>query len=569
VQALSGELKVHPLIAQVLINRGLTEAKRAQSFLKPALEDLANPFLLKDMEKAVLRLEQALRDGERFTIYGDYDVDGTTGSSLLYLFFRELGASVEVYIPHRIQEGYGLNIKALEYLKDKGNHLVVTVDNGISSVTEAQRAKELGLDLIIIDHHQVPPKVPFAMAILNPKQEDCQHPGKELAGVGVAFQLALGLRNHLRKRGFFEGRAEPNLKKYLDLVTLGTIADMVPLTGQNRILVKMGLKVLSESTNVGVRALKEVAGVTGEVTPGQVGFRLGPRINAAGRLDSAKVGFDLLTCSDPALALQLARKLDEANRERQALEEHIIREASDKVKKDILPKKRRSIFVSDPAWHLGVIGIVASRLVERFYLPTIVGVVEGESMRCSARSIAGLDLFETLKSCADHLKKFGGHRQAAGLTLSLEKKKAFEEAFDQAVRAGLSEEQFTPFIRVDAAIEARFIQERLVEELETLAPFGQGNPEPVFWAKEMTVFNCQKVGSDHLKLKFKTGENLLEAIGFGMGTLEISPAASVDCVFSCQFNEWRGNRRIQLRLVDPPRPQSFKKLPSNPPPPWF
>ncbi len=552
---LAEALKINPLTAQVLINRGFNNPDLAHAFLNPSLENLPNPFLMKDMEKAVLRLEEALKRKERITIYGDYDVDGTTGSSLLYLFFTELQGTVDVYIPHRVQEGYGLNIKALEHLKKEGSQLVVTVDNGISSVAEAEKARELGLDLIIIDHHQVPPKIPFATAILNPKQEDCSYPSKELAGVGVAFQFALALRNHLRKQGYFQDRKEPTLKKYLDLVTLGTIADLVPLTGLNRILVKLGLEVLSESKNLGVQALKEVAGVSGKITPGQVGFRLGPRINAAGRLSSAKVGFDLLTSSDLDQARVLAKQLDIANQERQALEMQIVEEACERIEQEGILQKKCSILVCDPKWHLGVIGIVASRLVDRYYLPAIVGTVEAGKLRCSARSISGLDLYKALQACEIHLEKFGGHRQAAGLTFLEEKKEVFWQAFDQKVKDQLSAEQFIPFVRVDAEIEPNLIQKEFIEELQTLAPFGQGNPEPVFWAKNLTLFDQQQVGSNHLRFKFKGDQYFLEAIGFKMAGVDFTKTKQLMCLFSCQFNEWNGRKQIQLRLVDFPRPK--------------
>jgi single-stranded-DNA-specific exonuclease len=535
------------------VNRGLKEPDEASRFLNPTLENLANPFQMKDMEKAVLRVARALREGESITLYGDYDVDGTTGSSLLYLFLRELNGKVEVYIPHRLREGYGLNTKALEEIRRKGSQLVITVDNGITSVQEAKFAKELQLDLIIIDHHQVPPTLPIAVAILNPKQKDCDYPYKELAAVGVAFQFALALRNHLRKEGFFQERTEPNLKKYLDLVALGTIADVVPLTGQNRILVKEGLKILSESQNLGIRALKEVSGVRGPVTPGQVGFRLGPRINAAGRLDSARVGFELLTTHDETRARTLAEQLDTANRERQELEEQILREAFERIESQAIHKHRRSILIFDPKWHIGVVGIVASRLVERYHLPTLVGSLEGEKIRCSARSISGFDLFKALQECQNHLEKFGGHRQAAGLTLSIEKKDAFWDAFDQIVRSQLSEEQFVPRIRVDTELEADTINENLVEELQRLAPFGQANPEPIFWAKKIKALEKRQVGTNHLKLTLKANKNLLDAIGFGMGDFVVHDSSSLECVFSCQFNEWQGDRKIQLRLLDFPR----------------
>jgi single-stranded-DNA-specific exonuclease len=325
------------------------------------------------------------------------------------------------------------------------------------------------------------------------------------------------------------------------------------LVGQNRILVKLGLQVLSENRNPGVQALKEVAGIAGPVTPGQVGFRLGPRINAAGRLDSAKVGFDLLTSEDPARARLLAEKLDRANQERQALEERIVSEACGKVEREVLPQNRKSIFVCDSEWHLGVIGIVASRLVDRYYLPAIVGRLEGGSLRCSARSIAGLDLYETLQDCRDSLEKFGGHRQAAGLTLRSERKEEFWNTFDQGVKVRLKEEQFTPSIHVDAELSSELIEERLVEELEKLSPFGQGNPEPVFLSRDLKVSRSQRVGNDHLKLSLKTHRRFLDAIGFGMGNVEFQNDIPLSCVFHCQFNEFRGSRKIQLRLIDIPR----------------
>ncbi len=545
------ELNLHPFIAQILINRGYSTPEAAQSFLKPTLDKLANPFLMKDMDKAVMRVEKALSSHEKITIYGDYDVDGTTGSALLYLFLKSLGAEVDVYIPHRVQEGYGLNFKALEELKERGRHLIITVDNGIGSVDQARRAQELGLDLIIIDHHQVPPTLPFAVAVLNPKQEGCLYPYKELSGVGVAFQFAMAFRSHLRKLGYFENRLEPNLKQYLDLVALGTIADLVPLTGQNRILVKAGLEVLEWSQNPGIVALKEIAGVRGRVAPGQVGFRLGPRINAAGRLNSARVGFEMLTTTDAAYARKQAIALDDANRERQALEEAIVLEACKRVEEELLPNQKKSIFLFDTNWHVGVVGIVASRLVERYYLPAIIGMLEGESIRCSARSIAGLDLYQVLKESADYLKTFGGHRYAAGLTLLNSNHQQFAQVFDQKVKDRLSEEQFTPIQKVDVIVTDG-IDSKLVDQLEVLEPFGQGNAEPVFWGKNLKVSNQRRVGENHLKANIQLGAQLFDLIAFGMADQEDRMSYIQECLFSCEYNEWQGRKSIQLRLLDLP-----------------
>lgn len=550
------ELNLSPVIARVLAHRGITNLEEAEKFLRPTLKDLADPFLMKDMKIAVERIACAIQDQEQITLYGDYDVDGTTGSSLLYLFLREIGARVNVYIPHRVKEGYGLNKVALRTLKQQGSSLVITVDNGISAVSEAEFARSIGLTLLIVDHHQVPDILPQAVAILNPKQKNCGYPYKELAAVGVAFNLALGLRSHLRKVGFFENRGEPNLKKYLDLVALGTIADVVPLTGQNRILVKEGLEVLHKSRNPGVIALKEAAGIAGPVNPGQVGFRLGPRINAVGRLETATLGFELLTSSDLNEARRLAQRLENANQERQALEEQMVQEALTRVEQEQIVKKRRSIVLFDARWHLGVIGIVASRLVDRFYLPTIVGTVEEDRVRCSARSISGFDLFESLQVCANHLEKFGGHRHAAGLSFKLQKTEEFWDQFDGQVRKTLREEQFLPSLAIDAELNPDHINEEFVSALEQLAPYGQGNPEPVFLLKDCVPRFPRQIGNDHLKFSLYFQGREVEMIGFKMGNFSIEPNKAYSTIFSCQWNEWQGNKKIQLKLADYPRVES-------------
>lgn len=557
-ELISKELLVSPVIAQIIVNRGIESPELAKSFLNPQLSALPNPFLMKDMDKAVLCIEEALRNKRKTVIYGDYDVDGTTGSSLLYLFLKELGMEVDVYIPHRVQEGYGLNLKALEHLKSEKYDLVVTVDNGISSVEEAQRAREIGLDLVIIDHHQVPPQVPFARAILNPKQIACEYPFKELAAVGVVFQFCLAFRNHLRKQGFFATRPEPNLKKYLDLVVLGTIADMVPLQGLNRILVREGLAVLSHSKNIGIQALKEVSGIEGDVSPGQVGFRLGPRINAVGRLDSAKLGFELLTATQPAQAKALAQKLDAANRDRQELQAAVFEEACVKLESGNFLQNKKSILVFDASWHVGVIGIVASKLVERYHLPALVGTQEGDSVRCSARSIGGLNLYDALSESAAHLKKFGGHKQAAGLHFEIQDQENFWKSFDQAVRKQLScEEDFLPHVSFDAELKPNQIQDSLMEELQRLEPFGQGNAEPVFWSPHLRLKSQKIVGEKHLKLVLKAENRDFDAIGFRMEELKVQTNTPLECLFTCEMNEWMGRKKIQLRLLDSPRDLLF------------
>ncbi|MBF0491250.1 MAG: single-stranded-DNA-specific exonuclease RecJ [Deltaproteobacteria bacterium] len=553
IQQLSLDLKLSPLLIQILLNRGLSTAEDIQNYLNPELSKLADPFLMKDMAKAVQHIEDALEQKLKITVYGDYDVDGTTGATLLYLLLKDLGANVDVYIPHRVQEGYGLNFKALENLRDQKTDLVITVDNGISSVEEAKRAQELGLKLIIIDHHQVPPQIPMAMAVLNPKQSDCQYPYKELSGVGVAFQLAIALRAHLRKKSFFAFRTEPNLKKFLALVALGTIADVVPLTGQNRILVKAGLEVLSRSEEPGIVALKEVSQVKGKVSPVHVGYRLGPRLNAVGRLESAKLGFDLLVCQDRDEAQKLAQALDAANRERQQIEEQILEEAILKVQKELLPQKRKAILVFEPHWHIGVVGIVASRLAEKFCLPALVGCIEGDTVRCSARSIASLNLFEALGACKDQLLKFGGHHHAAGLTFKVQQATALQDNLDLFINEKLGEEDFIPRLKMDAKLQLSDIDEALMEQLSLLEPFGAGNPEPLFQLDEACVSSAQILQEKHLKILLKDGLRLVESIGFGMFQAYADLPQKISLAFQAQWNEWNGSRRIQLKLGDFPR----------------
>ncbi len=552
IQQLSEELKLSPLLIKILLNRGLSSVADIQNYLNPTLSKLADPFLMKDMHKAVQHIEEALAQNLQITIYGDYDVDGTTGATLLYLLLKDLGARVDVYIPHRVQEGYGLNFKALETLRDQKTDLVITVDNGISSVEEAKRAQELGLKLIIIDHHQVPPQIPMAMAVLNPKQSDCTYPYKELSGVGVAFQLAMALRSHLRKKLFFKKSAEPDLKKFLALVALGTIADVVPLTGQNRILVKAGLEVLTQSEDPGMVALKEVSQVKGKVNPVHVGYRLGPRLNAVGRLESAKIGFDLLISKNKNEAETLAQRLDAANQERQLIEQKILEEAILKVEKETLPQNKKVILVFEEHWHIGVVGIVASRLAEKFCLPAIVGCIEGDKVRCSARSIATLNLYDALSASQKHLLKFGGHHHAAGLTFELKEAQALEESLDLFIKEKLSEEDFIPRLQMDAKLELHEIDEDFMEQLSLLAPFGAGNPEPLFQLVDASVASIQILKEKHLKLFLKDRFRMVESIGFGMAEAQEGMQEKVNLAFQAQWNEWNGKRSLQLKLCDFP-----------------
>jgi len=380
VSSLVTALDLHPLAAQVLVNRGYRTSNEASAFLRDGLEDLPNPFLMKGMPEAAERVHRALRERQKITLYGDYDVDGVCSTALLNLFLRELGGQVATYIPHRLAEGYGLNLPAVERIAADGTALLVTLDCGITSQAEVARAKALGLDVIVVDHHTVPESLPAADAILNPHQPGCAYPFRYLCAAGVAFNLCMALRRRLRDQGAFVNRKEPNLKSMLDLVALATVADVMPLTGVNRILVKHGLSAIAEARRPGVRALKEVAGVppTAPVSAAQVGFRLGPRINAAGRLDDASVGFRLLCSADMASARPLAKALEAANQERRGIEQEIFTAAIQQAEQR---GRVRGLVLHSDQWHPGVIGIVASRVVERFHRPTVMVAVKGGTGR--------------------------------------------------------------------------------------------------------------------------------------------------------------------------------------------
>ena len=547
---LSRRLGISALTAQVLINRGIDEPESARAFLAPSLADLHNPQLLKGIGEAVGRIESAIEEREKITVFGDYDVDGTTSTALLVLFLRELGSECNYYIPDRLKEGYGLNAEAVKSLSASGTRLIITVDNGISSYDETVLASSLGVDIIITDHHQLPHKTPPALAVINPCQEDCSYQFKSLAGVGVVFNLVAALRTHLREKGYWNKGKEPNLKKYLDLAALGTIADIVPLLETNRLFAHFGLRELSSSSRPGIRALKRVSAIDdGEVNAGKVGFQLAPRLNAAGRLSKADVGVRLLMTEDENEAAALAEKLDHENVERRSIEKEIFEDALAIVEREGLDKLS-SIVIASEEWHPGVIGIVASRLVERYYLPTLlISIKDGEG-KGSARSIAAFHLFEGLKECSDHLLGFGGHKYAAGFSIKEDKIKGFADAFDAVVHKTLEPEDFTPSIKIDATLNPGDIDESLVSDLEKMLPFGPSNPEPVFLSEGVEVMEAIILKDAHLKMKLDAAGSPLDAIAFNMKDKGIKAGDRISIVFSPRFNLWRGRKSIQLIVKD-------------------
>jgi single-stranded-DNA-specific exonuclease len=546
---LAAALGIHPLAARVLAARGLGERDAAEAFLAASIADLPDPFTMKGMEAAVARIVRAVECGERIACYGDYDVDGVTSTALLAGLLRAAGGDTVTYVPHRLAEGYGLNGGAVARLAGEGVRLLVTLDCGITSVAEVRAAAALGVDSVVVDHHTVPVELPAAAAILNPHQPGCGYASKDLAAVGVTFALAMALRRRLRERGRFGAeRPEPNLKEALDLVALGTIADVVPLVGANRILVRWGLEELAHGRRPGVRALKRVAGVPdgAPVSAGQVAFRLAPRINAAGRLDDAGRGVRLLLSRGEGEARALAEELDRENQARQEIERRILAEAMD----DAVPRVRagaRGLVLAREGWHAGVVGIVASRVVERFHRPAVLVALGEGTGKGSGRSVEGFHLYEALAACGAHLARFGGHRHAAGVSVEASRVAAFREAFEAEAAARLSPEDLVPRCRIDGWVEEREVTNRAAEDLARLGPFGAGHAEPVF-AMRRPAARARTVGAGGAHLKLALGR--LDAIGFGLGDRLPACGGALEAAFTIGFDEWDGMRRLQLRLRD-------------------
>lgn len=551
VSLLAEKLPAPPLIARILALRGLKGPEAAQRYLSSSLRsDLPSPFLMAGMEQATERLARALESKELICVWGDYDVDGTTGASALVSFLREVGGEAIYYVPHRIDEGYGLSSEGLRRLGSQGVRLVVSVDCGISNYKEIEFAQSLGVDVVVVDHHELPAELPPALAIINPHRSDCAFPDKGLSGAGLAFYLIIGLRAKLREAGWFESRETPDIRRYLDIVTLGTIADMVPLTGVNRILARRGLVELSGSTRPGIVALKEVARISqGEVGVGQVAFQLGPRINAAGRMDAALKVVEMLTTGSYEVALRIAQELNEHNRERQAMEARVLGEALSQVSTDLQRQERYSIVLGQEGWHPGVLGIVASRIVERFHRPTVVVAFNGGEGKGSARSIRGFHMVEGLRRCADVLEKFGGHEYAGGLSIKQERFPLFSRRFEEIARDCLTPEDLIPILEVDAPLEFAEVGFSLVRQLEALKPFGIGNPEPLFMTSGVEVSERRDFNGG-ARFRLRQGGRSFGGVVFGRLDSILTPGAKVDLVYRLSENQWNGSSTVELRIVD-------------------
>ena len=545
------ELKLSALLARIIALRDLSQIDTARCYLSSSLRaDLPSPFLMADMGVAVDRIVGAIQQAESISIWGDYDVDGTTGASVLVSFLREIGVRPIFYIPHRIEEGYGLNVAGLHRLKERGVRLVITVDSGISNFNEVAAAHEIGIDIVIVDHHQPPERLPPAVAVVNPHRNDCFFPDKGLCAAGLAFYLLIALRARLREAGWFGTSGDPDLRRHLDIVALGTIADMVPLKGVNRTLVKRGLTALGASKRPGVMALKQIAGFgPGDVTAGQVGFQLGPRINAAGRMDAAIKVVELLTTESPEVALRIAEELEEHNRERRTMEAVVLQLALEQADK-VAQVRRYSLVLAGEGWHPGVLGIVASRIVERFHRPTVVLGLDSGQAKGSARSIRGFHMVEGFRRCGHLLEKFGGHEYAGGLTIKEENLPSFVEAFDEVARAILSADALVPFLEIDAQLTFSEIGSSLMREIEVLKPFGVGNPEPLFLSQGIEV--CERKDlSVGARFRFKQAGRFVTGVAFDIKQdFPARPGAIVDLVYRLSENEWNGISTVELKVID-------------------
>jgi single-stranded-DNA-specific exonuclease len=546
LRSLTDGLGVGQLTARVLGGRG-HDLETGRTFLDASLRDLPDPGLLSGMDRAVERLRRAIAAGEAILVHGDYDVDGISGCALLVETLRRFGANVDFHIPLRLTDGYGLSANALQAAADAGVRVVLSVDCGVSAHEEARLARQLGLDLIVTDHHQPPDPLPEASVIVNPHLPGDAFPGKDLAGVGVAFFLLVALRRALREADHFESGAEPDLRTGLDLVALGTIADLVPLTAVNRILVRSGLLLLDRGVRPGVKALADVARLR-RVTCGTVGFQLAPRLNAAGRLEDAALGVELLLTVDSAAAAEISRRLDACNQQRRRIEEETLRQATEQLAE--ADDGQRSIVLADERWHAGVIGIVASRLVERYHRPTVLVALDGEEGKGSARSVRGLHLYRALDSCRTHLEGFGGHEAAAGLTVSPEKFDGFVRQFEEVASQALEKEDLVPELSHDGEILIEELGEEDVHELARLAPFGMGNPEPAFVARNLTLRQVRPIGTDHLRFIAQQDGYSLPCVAWRMAGRADELQGPVDLLFTPEFNEWKGRRNLQLRVRD-------------------
>ncbi|HUZ45606.1 MAG TPA: single-stranded-DNA-specific exonuclease RecJ [Terriglobia bacterium] len=540
------ELGVSPLVARLLVLRGIADPEAADQFLNPRLAHLHDPFRMAGMDAAVERLHRAIAQKEKILIYGDYDVDGTTAVVVLLTALGSLGAAVEAHIPHRLREGYGMRVPVVERAAAEGYKVLLSVDTGIREHEVIERARELGIDCIVTDHHLPKDSLPPACAILNPRRPDCSYPDKNLSGVGVAFKLAQALLG-ARMSGAL-------LQSYLKVVAIGTIADVVPLAGENRVIAKFGLQGLRQPVQPGLGALLDVAGLNGRApTAGDIAFRIAPRLNAAGRIKDARAVIELLTTGDRVKAREIALSLDELNGERQQVENSILGEIEDVLNNRPELSERYTLVFAGEGWHRGVLGIVAQRVVERSNRPTLIVGVENGTGQGSGRSIANFHLLEALTASQDLFERFGGHRAAAGFTLPSRRIDELKARFEEYARSVLSPEDLEPRLRVDSEVDLDQVGWPVYEELKKMEPFGLGNPTPVFLARGLRLALAPRiVGKKHLKLRVGKGAKLFDALGWNQAKQAslLGPGDSLDMAFTLGENSYQGITSLQMIIKD-------------------
>ncbi len=554
VKQLLKVLKCSPVFASILVNRGMTSPEDISDFLNPSLNLLRPPFCIKDIDIAVQRIYTAIKENEKVLIFGDYDVDGVTATTILYQFLCYVGIDVSYYIPHRLKEGYGLQVAHIrdQALTNRIN-LIITVDCGSNSHEAVRAANRIGIDVIITDHHKISYPAPHALAIINPSQRDCSAGFEHLAGVGVAFYLLISLRKHLRDRHFWRNRPEPNLKKFVDLVALGTVADLVPLTFENRIFSAIGTGVIQSSKRPGIQALAEINGIELKaITTEDLAFRLSPRLNAAGRMGHAKKAVELLTTMHPDTAKQKARMLNQMNVNRQHIEKEIIDDICKHINNNPHVLQKSALVFASPKWHLGVLGIVASRLVEKYHRPVVLISTKEKEGKGSARSIPGFNLYKGLQACSKDLERFGGHPAAAGLKIKNENIEPFEQHFEITVQKMTGPDDFLPRITIDYVLDFDQISDSLIDELESLKPHGPGNPAPIFLTKNVDVLSSKIVGGNHRQMQLiqTSGRTAkpFRAIHFNAKTDSPLKESFEQIVFRLDWNRWNGKKTKQIMI---------------------
>lgn len=547
-QQLQSALKIHPILCRLLVQRGITKYEEARHFFRPSLDDLHDPWIMKDMDKAVSRLEEAFFRQEKILIYGDYDVDGTTAVATVYGFLESMYPNIEFYIPHRYREGYGISMQGIEYARDNDISLVIALDCGIKSIEHITLAKSFGIDFIICDHHLPDAELPPAAAILNPKQDGCPYPYKELSGCGIGFKFISALAQK-------KGRPMEDVYRYLDLVATSIAADIVPMTGENRVLAFHGIRQVNEAPSAGIKALIQLSNLKEKLTTSNLVFVIAPRVNAAGRMDDARKAVNLFIEKDFDKAYAFAEMLHGDNMERKGVDMSITQEAVSIIQNDTSLHSRKSTVLYQPHWHKGVVGIVASRLIDKYYYrPTIILTQSNDKVAGSARSVSGFNVYEAIHQCKDLLENYGGHFYAAGMTMKPENVTAFQAKFEEVVAATINPELLIPEIVIDTEISLADLTPAFYNIMRQFEPLGPENLRPIFLAKNLVDTGFSKiVKEEHLKLSVKQRSGgSFSGIGFFMADKFelISHKKPFDMVFTVEENEWNGTVSLQLKVID-------------------